>query len=210
MVNAIRVLVGATYTVLCDGVQATLVKSQQINFLGSASNSVELLTLCQDERPDVLLLDFHLLKSACETTLQTFKQILPTIKVLALLAEQDNISLPQLKKQGVAGILLKSEPAEKWVEAVITIAQNKWWMSMRLAQAILDAPSPKPGHDLSERQLAIVRLVAAGKTDKEIADLLEIAPRTVRYDLEYIRTSLGVNSRAELAAQAVRLNLLDP
>ncbi|MBX3059240.1 MAG: response regulator transcription factor [Anaerolineae bacterium] len=209
MSKIIRVFVGATYPVFCDGVRATLSNSHLITFLGSASSSADLLKLCQCEQPDVLLLDFHLLKSASETTLQAFKQTSPAMKILVLLADHDGISLPYLRQQGLGGVLLKSDPAEKWVEAIMSVAQNQWWMSMRLAQAMLDTILAKPGHNLSEQQLAILRLIAAGKTDKEIACHLGISPRTVQYHLVSIRASLSVNTHAELAAQSVRLSLLD-
>ncbi|MBE7530299.1 MAG: response regulator transcription factor [Chloroflexi bacterium] len=164
--------------------------------------------LCRERHPAVLLLDHHLLTNVM--TILGFKQTTPGLKVVIMLTDEDGISLVNLKKQGADGVILKSDLPEQWLEAVTAVAQNQWWSSMRLVQTLLNTPPSQPGNDFCTRELMILQLVAAGKKDKEIAQHLHLSERAVRYHLERLRTRLGVQSRAELAVAASRLQLPAP
>lgn len=210
MAETIRVLVGDSYPFFCQGIQAALADSCHITFLDSARSGTELLKICQYSQPELLLLDFNLVAPDSGISIQAFKEACPALKVLLLLADHDNVSLLHIKQQGAAGVILKSDPLEKWLEAITAVSQNEWWLSPRLMQTLIDPPLPKPGHDLNERELAVLRLIVAGKKDKEIAHRLNLSERMVRYDLEHICASLGVESRLCAAVAATRLKLFDP
>lgn len=208
MGEVISVLVGDCYPLFCYGLQASLTRYQQIDFLGSSVCAAELLTLCRERHPAVLLLDHHLLADVM--TIMAFKQTTPGLKVVIMLADEDGISLAKLKQQGADGVILKGDLPEQWLEAVTAVAQNQWWSSMRLVETLLNTPPSQPGNDFCTRELMILQMVVAGKKDKQIAHYLHLSERAVRYHLERLRTRLGVQSRAELAVAASRLQLPAP
>ncbi len=207
MGEVIHLLVGDQYPFFCHGLQASLTGYNQIAIIGSATCATELWALCQENQPDLLLLDFSMTTDTI--TIATFKQSTPRLKLLVMLADKDGVSLAQLKQQGTDGVILKSEPSERWLEAILAIAQNEWWSSMRLVQTFLNTPLSPPGNGFNQRELQILQLVASGKKDSEIAQQLNLCDRMIRYHLEQLRTRLGVQSRAELAVAASRLQSPD-
>lgn len=210
MGEAIRVLVGINDPIFYHSLQASLAQHDQITFIGHSGEGTSLLTMCGERRPDVLILDLHLVMSTGKITIQAYKQVTPGLKALVIFADQDCASLSHLRQQGADGVILQSDPPEKWLEAIAALTQNERWLSARLMQSFLEAPKHAPDHDLSKREKIILRLVAAGKTDKEIARHLQISTLTVRYDLANACQKLGVQSRIEAAVYATSHHLLDP
>ncbi|GIK58655.1 MAG: hypothetical protein BroJett015_43180 [Chloroflexota bacterium] len=130
-------------------------------------------------------------------------------KMIGLPARSDDANLHWFLQHGVAGLFLKSDLPEKLVEAILAINQGERWISTGLLPDVMGNPLDKPGRDLSEQDLAVLRLMAADKTNQEIASALHMSPRTVGNHLSKIYASLDVETRSGAVAQAFRLKLIE-
>ena len=129
-----------------------------------------------------------------------------------LTAYDDDAYVHGLVAAGVAGYVLKDEIEEAVVRAIRTVMQGDAWFSRPVVKKLARPapseapPSAKPA--LTERELRVLQLLVAGKTDQQIGQELSIAERTVRYCLRNLYDKLGVDTRVEAVAQAVRLGLV--
>ncbi len=111
--------------------------------------------------------------------------------------------------QGADGLFLKNDSPEKLSEAILTITQGKPWFSPELWPILFSRRTDKPGWDLSEEDLTILRLVADDKTNSEIACALHICQRKVGKHISSIFLSLNVKTRAGAVSKALRLQLIE-
>jgi DNA-binding NarL/FixJ family response regulator len=206
MAQTIRVLVGDSCSLVSEGIQKALANDEEISFVGSLTCCEQLPSMCEQTQPDLLLLACNLATVAC---LEVAKHCSPAAKVLVLLSEPDPTVAHRFMQQGVAGVFYKNEPQEKLLEAISAIWHGKPWISAELLPAFIPKSQPQPGQDLAERDLAVLRLVAADKTNAEIAHALHLSPRTVGKHLSHINASLNSKSRAGAVAQALRHKLIE-
>jgi len=115
--------------------------------------------------------------------------------------------VPTLIEQEISGIILKSEPPDKLMEAIYSIMQGESWFSAALIPTLMQPTTPK-SHELTNRELEVLKLLAQENTNIAIAHTLNISERTVRCHLESIYNKLGVASRVGAAIQAIKLNII--
>jgi DNA-binding NarL/FixJ family response regulator len=177
--------------------------------MGEVTESDELRQLCQQKpHPDLLLFSPNLDGSSVVEILDYVGKHCPSIKILVMLSHTEETNSKQLIDHGVRGIILKNEPPEKLLEAICAIVQGQLWFSALLMPILLKAQLSIPKNDLTKRELDALQLLAEGKTNREIAQVLNIAERTVRCHLESIYIKLGAKSRVEAVMQATRLKLI--
>lgn len=205
------VLLVDDHPVVRSGIRNLLETAPDIVVVGEASDGNDALMLAQDLSPDVILLDMELPGLKGVEVAQKLQASQSTTRILALSAYDDKQYILELLASGAAGYLTKEEVPETIVEAVRGVARGEQgWVSRRVAAQMAswtrEAPPEKLG--LTNREIEVLRLVVAGKTNQEIGMMLGISDKTVEKHLEGVFGKLGVVSRVEAAVHAVRSGLV--
>jgi DNA-binding NarL/FixJ family response regulator len=187
-----------------------LLTGQGHQVVGQADNGEDGLKLARELQPDVVILDLRMPEMGGMTVLERLRAEMPDIKVLVVTATEKAQPLLDAVAAGAAGYLTKRSTREELRQAVITVYGGGSVISPMLAGHLLkeysrasrgEASNVRPL--LGEREHEILRLVAGGCTDKEIAEKLYISPRTVQNHLTRIREKTGLRRRAELTRWAM-------
>lgn len=207
----IRVVIADDHPVARAGIRKFLEKEPDIQVVAEASSGEEAIKLVVELSPDILLLDMELPGMRGTEVARKLKEMKSPVKVLALSTYDNRQYILGLLASGAAGYLIKEEVPETIIEAVRGVARGEQgWVSRRVAAKMtvwMQSESTKEG-ELTEREVEVLRLVVAGKTNQEIGFTLGISPRTVEKHVDSLYTKLGVSSRVEAAVFAVRDKLV--
>ncbi len=206
----IRVLLADDHPALRVGLRVLLEHAPGVTVVGEAGNGQEALALIAGQRPDVVVLDCQLPDMAgAEVAAEVRRRGLPA-RILALSAYHDEKYVRAMLAAGAVGYLLKDEAPAAIVSAVRAAASGQGWFSPAVvAQVSGWARGESPQEGLTEREREVLRLVARGRTNKEIARELGVAVRTVEFHVGRILGKLEVASRVEAAVWA-KEHLVDP
>lgn len=209
MSKTIRVLLADDHPALRVGLRVLLDQTPDIAVVSEVGDGRDALTQIEALRPEVVVLDCQLPNmEGVAVAREVHRRGLPT-RVLALSAHVEERYVWGMIEAGAVGYLLKDEAPEKVVEAVRAAAKGEAWFSpsvMTKVAAWARGEQPKLC-GLTEREREVLRLVAAGKTNKEIARSLQISAKAVEKHLSEIFAKLNVSSRSAAAAWAVREGL---
>jgi DNA-binding NarL/FixJ family response regulator len=197
----IQVLLVDNEQLLHPGIHAILSKTDNIVLLKAVANINQLRQFCHRNQPEIVLLAPDPANKSCTHVLDYLHQQFSTVKVIVLLQEPDEDCLSRLIAYGAFGGLLKSNSPKKLLEAIQSVANGNSWFSPELLSNIFkkSKATGKLRIGLTKREITLLQLVAAEKTDKEIAQDLEITGRTVRYHLENIHIKLNTSTRTGAA-----------
>jgi DNA-binding NarL/FixJ family response regulator len=208
----IRVLVADDHRVVRQGLRAFLASTDDIRVVGEASDGSEtLLQLAalhaSGEAPDVVLMDLLMSPmDGIEATRQVRARY-PEVQVVALTSFVEEEKAQAALDAGASGFLLKDADADEVAVAIRAAHRGEVHLDPAIAGRLvraLGAPGlPRPGSTLTGREHQVLRLVAAGKANKDIADELCISERTARTHVSNILTKLGMTSRTQAALWAV-------
>lgn len=207
----IRVLIVDDSPLMQVGLTTTLDSDPEIHVVGQAGDGREGLRLAHELHPDVILLDLQMPDFGGLMVLERLREELPDVKALIVTASEKAESLLDAVAAGAAGYLSKRSSPEEVRRAVITVHGGGSVITPVLAGHLLhaytrrttqrpDSPGLRPV--LSRREQDVLRLVARGHTDKEVALELHLSPRTVQTHLTHIRKKTGMRRRAELVRWA--------
>jgi len=213
----IRVLICDDQWIVCEGLEAILSSDPDIQVVGTANNGHQALEQIPNVKPDVILMD---LKMPGMNGIQATQQInvqYPQIKVLVLTTYNEDEWILDAIRSGAAGYLLKGTPRESLIEAIKGTAQGHTHVDPAIAGKLFDqiAQRSTPPADtsvlqaLSERELEVLRLLARGLSNAEIADQLYLSQGTVRNYVSAILAKLDVADRTQAAVLALRYGLVD-
>lgn len=209
MTAPIRVLIADDHTIVRKGISALLATEPDIQVVGEARDGVEALALAQSLNPDVVLMDLVMPRlDGIEATRQiALKQPGARILVLTSFAADDKV-FPAIKA-GALGYLLKDSDPEMLVEAIRRVYNGESSLEPSIARKVLIelAQPPRTGltpEPLTARELDVLRFVAQGKNNKEIAGALFITDTTVRTHVSNILGKLHLASRTQAALYALR------
>jgi DNA-binding NarL/FixJ family response regulator len=206
----ITILLVDDFPLICEGFAAALESDPGLNVVGQADNGEDGLRLARELQPDVVVLDLTMPGMGGMTVLERLRIEVPETKVLIMTANETAQPLLDAVAGGASGYLTKRSLREELRQAVITVHGGGSIISPMLAGHLLkeysrhsrgEASSVRPL--LGEREHQVLRLVAGGDTDKEIAQQLFISPRTVQNHLTRIREKTGLRRRAELTRWAM-------
>ena len=207
----IRVLIADDHPIVRAGVRGELARHADIEVVGEATNGDEAAQLSETLQPDVLVLDIEMPGLKAMEVIEHALVLSTPVRVLILTAHDDIDNVHDMLEAGATGYLLKDEAPEVIADAVRAVAEGKTWLSDEVAQLLAryaaDEAQQPQSMPLSDRELEVLRLVAAGQTNRETGATLYISERTVRFHLRSIYDKLGVNSRAEAAVWAVKHGL---
>lgn len=211
MSETIRVVVADDHPLFRDGVVGSLDAKESIAVVGEAGTGEEAFDLVADLLPDVLLLDIAMPGEGGVATAAKVAAQFPVTKVLMLTVSENPHDLLGALKAGARGYVLKGVSADGLAHAVRAVAAGEVYLSRSLAGTILFEMTrearPSPVDELTERECEIFELVGEGLTNREIADRLYLAEKTVKHYMTNVLQKLQVRSRVEAALLAQRRRL---
>lgn len=190
------------------GVQQTLEPIDDIILIDMVPDIADFNRYRETFQPDVIVVALNILDSLNSSSLKDGLKALHLRKAILILVDiLDEGGLHELIGEFIDGIVSRYDSADLFIEAIRSVAAGQIWLSPRIQQILLQS-SNEEDCTLTSRELEVLELIVVEKADKEIAQLLGIAPRTVRFHLENIHIKLGTATRTGAAVEAVRRNLI--
>ena len=212
--NMIRIVLADDHTMVREGLRERLAQAEGLDVIGEAADGREALRLAQALEPDVLILDMEMPELTGAEVARRLQEAQSPVRILALSAYDDAEYIAELLDTGAAGYFTKEENLDTIVAAVRGIAAGEQgWLSRRVAATVMRLQrdgAPEPDHGLSEREVEVLRYVAEGQTNPQIAEVLFLSEHTVRNHLANIYSKLGLRNRVEAVAWAWRNGLITP
>jgi DNA-binding NarL/FixJ family response regulator len=215
--DSIRVVVVDDQELFRRGLTMLLNAEDDIEVVGEASDGPGAVSFAAAEVPDVVLMDVRMPKQSGIETCLALKDAAPTARIIMLTVSDDEADLYEAVKNGASGYLLKDSSIDEVSQAIRVVADGQSLISPSMAIKLLDefkqmsrgerAVSASPR--LTERELEVLRLVAHGLNNREIAGKLFISENTVKNHVRNILEKLQLHSRMEAVMYAVREKLLD-
>jgi DNA-binding NarL/FixJ family response regulator len=200
-----------------DGIRGILERSSEFRVVGEAGSGVEAVTLCKKTQPHIAVMDIGLPgMNGIEATRELQRQC-PQVKVVILSMHGDESSIVNAIRSGARGYVLKKASASELVDALRTVAGGGSYLSSGVADRLLtrvqrgnlDVRDAGPLESLTPRELQVMRLVAEGKANKDIAGLLNLGQQTVRSYRKTMMKKLGVSNAAGVTRIALALGLIE-
>ncbi len=206
---AIRVLIADDHHVVRQGLRIFLALDGEIEIAGEASNGQEAIEKAQQFHPDIVLMDILMPVMDGITATGHIRREFPEIEVIALTSALDDTTVAKAIQAGAIGYLLKDTHAEELCEAIKSAVAGQVRLSPQAAACLAhQVPVPEDPALLTERETEVLRLVAEGKANKEIAGRLHIGETTVKTHVSNILMKLGYTSRTQAALYAIRVGLV--
>ena len=208
--NPIRILLVDDHMVVRTGLSTVLAVYDDLKLVGEAGDGEEAIRLCERLQPDVVLMDLLMPKMDGVTATRIIKERWPRIQVIALTSFKEKEYVEGALKAGANGYLLKNVSAEELVNAVRRAVAGQPSLSPEAAQVLIqkvNEPAP-PGQDMTDREKEILALMVEGLSNNEIAERLIVSQSTAKFHVSNILSKLGVTSRTEAVALAVKYHLV--
>lgn len=204
------------HRLLREGIRSLLEKSGDVEVVGEASEGGEAVAKAQSLSPDVVLMDITMPgMNGLEATRQ-IKALRPNIKVLILSMHESNQYISQFLRSGASGYVLKDSAASDLVGAIQAVSQGDAFLYPSIARRLLEeylqkaqAGEERESYDgLTGREREVLRMIAEGRSNKEIADVLSLSVRTVQAHRANLMGKLHMHDRTELVRYAIRKGLI--
>jgi len=215
----IKVLIADDHRVVREGLAAILKMKDDIHIVGEAKDGMEAVEKVKTLVPDVVLMDVSMPRMGGVEATRQIKREFPHIGIVALTMYDEQQYIFDLVRAGATGYLLKDSESSQIVAAIRAIYKGESLIHPSVASKILaefslmsQKKGKKPGwveHDLTEREITVLRLVADGKTNKEIANNLDLSEKTVKNHVRNIFHKLQVYDRTQAAILAIRKGLIE-
>lgn len=202
----IRVLLADDHPVVRSGIRAALELDGDIDVIGEAGDGIAAKNLCQELRPDILLLDLNMPGPTVTETIEAVRSVAPDTRIVMLSAHDDDTYIRAVMRAGVAGYLLKDEAVDTVVKAVRAVRQGAAWFSEAIAQRFVQwqfgqVPEIEEAN-LTKREHDLLHLIGRGWDNARIASDLGLAEQTVRNYTSTLYDKIKVQSRAEAVVWA--------
>lgn len=201
----IRILIADDHAVVRQGLRMFLALDEGLEVVGEARNGREALEQAEALRPDVVLMDLLMPEMDGLTALAELRSRLPEVEVLALTSVLEDASVVGAVRAGAIGYLLKDTQGDELCRAIRAAAAGQVQLSPEASARLmreLRAPRPNPVDGLSEREREVLGWLARGHSNREIAEGLSIAEKTVKSHVGAVLAKLGVTSRTQAAMVA--------
>lgn len=205
----IRIVIADDHSVVRQGLRMFLALDPELDVIAEASNGLEALNLARELSPDVVLMDLLMPVMDGITAIGAIRKELPDVEVLALTSVLEDASVVGAVKAGAIGYLLKNTQADELCRAIKAAAEGQVQLAPEAAARLLrEVRTPENPEALTDRETEVLRLLAEGQANKEIARTLTIGEKTVKTHVSNILGKLGVQSRTQAALYAVRIGLV--
>jgi two-component system, NarL family, response regulator NreC len=209
-VTRLRIVLAEDHEVVRTGLLSLVNATPDMQVVGEARNGEEAVSRARELRPDVIVMDVSMPVMDGVVATERVTAECPGVRVLVLTAHEDRAHLKRLLKAGAAGYVLKRAAAAELVRAIRTVAAGNVYVDPLLAGAILrdsarDGGTPAADAELlSDREEEVLRRLAWGETNREVATLLGVSTKTVETYKSRIAAKLGLRSRTDMVRFAIR------
>jgi len=206
----IHVMLVDDHAVVRSGLSAFLLAYPDLELVGEAQNGEEAVARAALLQPDVVLMDLVMPEMDGVTATRIIRQKYPNIQIVALTSYKEENMIQGALQAGAIGYLLKNVSANELASAIRSAFNKRMTLSSEAAQALVQSASHTvPGNDnLTEREREVLRHMADGLSNAEIADLLVVSPSTVKFHIANIFSKLGVDNRVSAVSLALQRKLV--
>jgi DNA-binding NarL/FixJ family response regulator len=208
MSEMIRILVVDDHPVVREGLVMMLGTQPDFQVAGEAANGKDAVTQICAIKPDVVLLDLEMPDMDGVAVLQQMRAECPLVKALVFTAFDTDERIIRAVQAGAKGYLLKGAPRAELFNAIRVVAQGGSLLQPVIASKLMRQLNEPPAETLTEREMDVLRLLAQGKPNKEIAQILVVTERTVKFHITSIFGKLDVTNRTEAVRVAVQRGLV--
>ncbi|HEY6956715.1 MAG TPA: response regulator transcription factor [Flavisolibacter sp.] len=212
----IKVAIADDHALFRTGVKTSLSSHKDIQMIAEAENGMQLLNLLKHIKPDVILLDIHMPIMDGYTALPEIKKLYPDMKVIMLSMNNDPSIITRMMEIGANSYLTKESDSETIYHAIRTCFEQEFFFNDLTNKALLNglrmkkpAETAAPEVNLNEKEVTILKLMCEEKSTKEIADIVDLSPRTVEAIRDKLKTKTGVKSMAGLVMYAVKAGIVE-
>jgi DNA-binding NarL/FixJ family response regulator len=209
--NKTRVVVIDDHPILRQGISQLINQQSNFTVVGEAADTKKAITLVQQLKPEVIVLDISMNGASGIETAKDIKTLYPTMKILILSMHDENIYGSRALKAGALGYIMKDEPPEKFVQALQKVSSGEVYVSERFGAKLLgnfatgrrDGGS-NPVDILSDRELEVFSKIGEGLGTRAIAEMLHLSVKTIESHRAHIKEKLGLESSTELVHFAIK------
>lgn len=204
----IRILIADDHAVVRQGLKMFLSDDDEFDVVGEAQNGSEAVELAKKLQPDVVLMDLLMPVMDGITAIGHIRREVPDTEVIALTSVLEDASVVGAVRAGAIGYLLKDTQADELTRAIKAAANGQVQLSPQAAARLVrEVRAPESPETLTERETDVLRQLAQGKANKEIASALYIGENTVKTHVSSVLVKLGVQSRTQAALYARQIGL---
>lgn len=209
MATGISIVLADDHTVVRRALRVLLDEEPDFEVVAEAGDAEETLRYLRGHKPDVLILDLNMPGRPSLEAIPEMREVSPGTRIVVLTMQKEPAFARQALQLGVLGYVLKEAADDELVQAVHKAAAGQTYLQPALGAQLAAEPEMPPTPDLSERETDVLRLIALGHTNTEIAEQLYISVRTVETHRAHIQQKLGVSTRAELVRSALSRGLVE-
>ena len=212
---AISVLIADDHGVLRAGLRALLNSESDMEVVGEAADGEQTLCLAEELHPDVVLMDLSMPNGGGIYATQQLKEQLPEAKVLILTVHEDDALLREAFNCGAAGYILKRAVESELINAIQAVARGEMYIHPAMTRALIDHSTPDSLPDqtravtITHREYEVLRLIAQGNSNRQVASLLTISVRTVESHRANLMEKLNLTCRVDLVRYAAQHGMLE-
>ena len=208
--DLIRVMIVDDHLMVRDGLRVFLSVYEDIRVVAEADDGQQAVVLCEGVKPDVILMDLLMPNTDGFEAIRLIRAKDSSIQVIALTSFAEGELVEQAFKAGAISYLLKDVHSDKLAETIREAYRGRSTIDSAAAQALVASvdESPTLRDDLTEREREILELLVEGKTNRDIADQLNLSSGTVRFHVSNILSKMGVSNRTEAVSQALQQGMI--
>ena len=209
--GVIEIVVADDHTVVRGGLRRLLEAEPDFSVVAEAGDVESTVAQVERFQPAVLVLDLHMPGGGSLPALPALRASSPSTSILVLTMQDDPGYAREAMQRGARGYLLKEAEEAELIQAVRTVADGGTYLQAELgARLLTDAAAAAPASPLTQREREVLRLLALGHTNAQVAERLHLSVRTVETHRANLQGKLGVSSRAELVRHALERGLVAP
>lgn len=216
LAETINVAITDDHVLFRQGVKTAMGMKKDIKIMFEADNGMQLLSMLKHTQPDVILLDVQMPIMDGIATLPEVKKLYPDIKIIMLTMHDEPTMITRLMELGANSYLTKNSDSELIYEAIKTCHEQEFFFNALTNKALIDGLRMKRQENayaqdvkLNDKEITVLRLMCEEKSTKEIADIVDLSPRTVEAIRDKLKSKIGARSTAGLILYAVKHNIIE-